>query len=229
MGAVTTFQRARSPEQRDARRTAILSTAAELLSELPVAQLSLNELARRVGLAKSNVLRYFESREAVLLELLDAQQADWLAALDREPAPDGDTAARIEALATRVATSLAARPVLCDLVGAQAGVLEHNVSIEVAARHKRASIEHTRSLAGLVARTVPELGPAAAFELAGVAMLAAGALWAHSCPSAAMLAVYEAEPELAAFRLGFTEVLSEVLAVFASGLVARGPGLPAAP
>ena len=29
-----------------------------------MAELSLNELARRVGLAKSNVLRYFDSREA---------------------------------------------------------------------------------------------------------------------------------------------------------------------
>lgn len=36
-----------------------------MLSEMPVAKLSLNELSRRIGLAKSNVLRYFESREAV--------------------------------------------------------------------------------------------------------------------------------------------------------------------
>jgi hypothetical protein len=43
--------------------------AAAMLREMPVAELSLNELSRRVGLAKSNVLRYFETREAVLLEL----------------------------------------------------------------------------------------------------------------------------------------------------------------
>ena len=49
-----------------------------MLAEMPVAELSLNELSRRVGLAKSNVLRYFESREAVLLELLDAAWRDWL-------------------------------------------------------------------------------------------------------------------------------------------------------
>jgi len=49
--------------------------------EMPVADLSLNELSRRVGLAKSNVLRYFESREAVLLELLDSAWRDWLARL----------------------------------------------------------------------------------------------------------------------------------------------------
>src|SRR6185295_16951299 len=53
----------------------ILDTAAAMLEEMPVSELSLNELSRRVGLAKSNVLRYFDSREAVLLELLDSQAA----------------------------------------------------------------------------------------------------------------------------------------------------------
>ena len=58
-----------SDEQRAIRSQAILDTAAAMLTEMPVAQLSLNDLSRHVGLAKSNVLRYFESRAAVLLEL----------------------------------------------------------------------------------------------------------------------------------------------------------------
>ena len=79
-----TFQRARSEEQREIRRRAILDTAAAMLDEMPVAEVSLNELSRRVGLAKSNVLRYFESREAVLLELLDDFLGSWLAELADE-------------------------------------------------------------------------------------------------------------------------------------------------
>src|SRR5712691_6205475 len=81
---VTMFQRARSEEQREVRRRAILDTAAAMLAEMPVAQVSLNELSRRAGLAKSNVLRYFESREAVLLELLDSAWQDWLAQLEQD-------------------------------------------------------------------------------------------------------------------------------------------------
>src|SRR3978361_234799 len=81
-----TFQRARSEEQRESRRRAILDTAAAMLTEMPVADLSLNELSRRVGLAKSNVLRYFESREAVLLELLHAASQEWLPPMQSEPA-----------------------------------------------------------------------------------------------------------------------------------------------
>src|SRR5262245_63828853 len=73
----TTFQRARSNEQRAIRSQAILDTAAAMLREMPVADISLNELSRRVGLAKSNVLRYFDSREAVLLELLAGSVGEW--------------------------------------------------------------------------------------------------------------------------------------------------------
>src|ERR1700749_161240 len=75
---MTVFQRARSAEQRQVRRRAILDTAAAMLEEMPVADVTLNELSRRVGLAKSNVLRYFESREAVLLQLLADSLHEWL-------------------------------------------------------------------------------------------------------------------------------------------------------
>src|SRR4051812_41170271 len=96
------FQRARSPEQRDARRRAILGAAAELLAEAPLAEISLRELARRVGLSKTNVVRYFETREAVFFALLNQSVGDWLAELPAE-LPDGDPAAVIDALARSLA------------------------------------------------------------------------------------------------------------------------------
>ena len=228
---MTTFQRARSEEQRDARRAAILDDRRRDAGRDAGGPARLNELARRVGLAKSNVLRYFESREAVLLELLDAAAGDWLADLEREPAPDGDAAARIEALAARRgAPRWRARPVLCDLVSAQAGGagaqrLDRGGGPAQAGRD-RAHPDPGR--AGRPDRAGARTG-APRCELAGATMLTAGALWAHSCPSAAMLAAYEAEPELAAFRLDFADLLTELLAVLATGLVARGPGPPAAP
>jgi tetracycline repressor-like protein len=52
--------------------------------------------------------------------------------------------------------------------------------------------------------------------------MTAGALWPHTQPSAAMLAAYDADPELAALRLDFTETLREVLEVMSAGLLARG-------
>src|SRR5437660_1655540 len=129
--SVVMFQRARSEEQRQARRQAILGAAAAMLAEMPVAEVTLNELSRRAGLAKSNVLRYFESREAVLLELLDSAWQDWLGQLEEELAGAvvaGDpVASRADQLAAAVAASLAARPLLCDLISAQAAGPERNV------------------------------------------------------------------------------------------------------
>ena len=219
------FQRARSEEQREARRQAILGAAAAMLAEMPVAEVTLNELSRRAGLAKSNVLRYFESREAVLLELLDSAWQDWLAQLDSELA-DGVVAgdpvpSRADQLAAAVADSLAARPMLCDLISAQAAVLERNVSPQVAAQYKRASIAGISALGALLLRSVPELGEPDAFRLAGAAVMTTAAVWPHTQPSAAMLAAYASDPALAAMRLDFTGTLREVLEVLTAGLLAR--------
>ncbi|MET4924227.1 TetR family transcriptional regulator [Streptomyces sp. PSRA5] len=220
-----TFQRARSEEQRAQRRQAILDTAASMLTEMPVAQVSLNELSRRVGLAKSNVLRYFESREAVLLELLDAACREWLEHLDAALPSGMDAGAplpeRGDRVAAVLAASLADRPVLCDLTGAQAAVLERNISPAVAAEFKRTAIVNVRALAGLVRAQVPELGGEDATRFAAVCVLTTGAVWTHAQPSAAMLAVYEADPALAAMRIDFTATLREVLEIMLSGLLAR--------
>ena len=222
---VTNFQRARSEEQREQRRQAILRTAAAMLTEMPVAEVSLNELSRRVGLAKSNVLRYFESREAVLLELLDLANGMLLADLEVDLAaavdPDAGVRERVDAVAAVLASALGDRPMLCDLAGAQAAVLERNVSAEVAARYKRAAIAGAESLAGLVRRHVPELDGEGALLFAGIVLLTSGAVWAHTHPSAAMLEAYAADPSLAAVRLEFTGTLRLILEVALSGILAR--------
>ncbi|MFC9651803.1 MULTISPECIES: TetR family transcriptional regulator [unclassified Streptomyces] len=221
----TPFQRARSEEQRAVRRQAILDTAAAMLTEMPVAQVSLNELSRRVGLAKSNVLRYFESREAVLLELLDTALREWLELLDDALATAVDTAGgpyeRGDQLAGAFAETLAARPVLCDLVSTQAAVLERNVSPRIAAEYKHATLANASVMARLIRAYVPELDENDAMRYAAAAFLLTGAIWTHAQPSAAMLAAYEADPALAALRMDFTATLREQLEVAASGLLAR--------
>ena len=246
---MATFQRARSEEQREVRRRAILDAAAAMLAEMPVAQVSLNELSRRVGLAKSNVLRYFESREAVLLELLDSAWQEWLAGLAEAlgaaagagaagdagglgAAGDADSAGgaggspddRGDQLAAELATSLASRPVLCDLISAQAAVLERNVSPQVAAQYKRAAVANVTALSRLVLACVGELGEHGAGRFAAATVLVAGAVWPYAQPSAAMLAAYQADPALASMRLDFTATLREVLETLIAGLLARSSG-----
>lgn len=217
-----TFQRARSAEQREIRRRAILDTAAAMLDEMTVAEVTLNELSRRVGLAKSNVLRYFESREAVLLELLDVSLESWLAELAGELAAGIEASAAPEARAGQLAEvlsrSLADRVVLCDLFGAQGGVLEHNVSVEVVKRHKRSALTRLAAMVELVQGHVPELGDGAqTFCL--MSLVSAGALSAYVPPPPSLVAAYADEPALCvlhlelrdALRVSFTSALLGVL------------------
>ncbi|WP_215542773.1 TetR/AcrR family transcriptional regulator [Amycolatopsis sp. CA-230715] len=224
---MTSFKRARSEEQRVERRRKILDTADAMLAEMPVSQLSLNELSRRVCLAKSNVLRYFESREAVLLELLDRATREWLIAITTalEDGVDAEKPLRErgDQVAAVMADSLAAHPRLCDLVSAQASVLEHNVSPAAVAKYKHALTDQFSQFATVLLRHVPELGEDA-MRFVAMGGMVAGTIWTHARPSAAVLAAYEADPELAAWRIDFVSTLRETLSVLLTGFLARSAG-----
>jgi AcrR family transcriptional regulator len=217
------FVRAHSPEQREVRRTAILDTARAMLNEMPVADITLNGLSRRACMAKSNVLRYFESREAVLLELCAAALAEWVDALDRTLADAIDPAdpltGRTDRVADVIAASLAARPTLCDLMSAQAAVLERNISTDTVLAYKRASVANVERLAALVLRHLPELGQERAERFTTLAALMATAVWTHSQVPPAVVAAYEADESLRAFRLDFTTELRDALQIILAGLV----------
>ncbi len=220
------FQRARSEEQREIRRQAILDTAAAMLDLMPVSEVTLNELSRRADLAKSNVLRYFESREAILLELLDRAARRWLSELPGQLAagvpPDGTPRERADQLAVVLARSVAPQRQLCDLLSAQASVLEHNVSADVVARYKPGDVRQP----GGPDRTRPGV-PARARRRRGVegvrhaSMVFMGALWSYTQHPASVLAAYEADPSLAVLRLDFAAALEEALATLFTGSLAR--------
>jgi AcrR family transcriptional regulator len=225
LGHVTTFRRARSDEQREQRRQAILSVAAAMLREMPVADLSLNELSRRVGLAKSNVLRYFESREAVLLELYDTAWKAWLERLDSTMPPasaEGDSRTRYERVAATLTTSLVADPLLCELISVSASVLERNISPEVARRHKLASIANLDRMAARLCSSLPELSSDGAWRAAAGTLLSVSGIWPLTNPTEAMLCVYE-DPQLALMRVDFASTLREALSVFLAGCLVRWP------
>ncbi len=224
----TTFQRARSDEQRALRSQAILDTAAAMLAEMPVADISLNELSRRVGLAKSNVLRYFDSREAVLLELLAGSSREWIAHLaDELPSAVRRRAGfrrRAEEVAAAIAASLVERPVLCDLMSSQAAVLEHNVSVEAVTAFKLASLADAEVLAGIVRDALPELGEEDSWRYLTGLWLTSSALWAYARPPEAVVQACAADERLQRARLDFRGTLADHLTTLAIGLQARAAG-----
>ena len=213
------FQRARSEQQRAIRREAILTTAARMLATTRVSELTLNELARQVGLAKSNVLRYFESREAVLLELYDREYRSWLDTLETALAG----VANAEDVADAIADSVVQRPVFCDLCASAPGVLEHNVSGEVARDYKLAAIANAERLGELVLPRIGNLTREAGITFVGGMNLIIGGTWAATQPSPGMAAAYVAYPDLLAMQWDLRVAIRELTATILIGLLNREP------
>lgn len=168
------------------RRTAILAGAREMLAEKNVADISLRELSGRVGLAKSNVLRYFDSREAIFLEILDEEFTGWLADLQtRLGRPRARKANYVNEIrvATAVADSLTERQLLCELVGSMAGVLERNISFEFARDFKARAMARITELATLVATQLPWLPHEFAAFFAEAALTLAAGMYPFSVPT----------------------------------------------
>jgi AcrR family transcriptional regulator len=220
----STFQRARRPEQVEARRYAILTVAGRMLNDRRAADISLRELSDQVGLAKSNVLRYFDSREAIFLEILDA---DWVAWLDDvEPrldalaqAPATGPYAREESVATLLAESLLDRPRLCDLISAMATELERNVPTEFARSFKLRASANSARLAAMIRRTLPILAADDAGHFVGAVVVIVAGLWPHAQPTEVVAAVTA--------ELGYPNSADMVRSGLGEGLVNQLVGLTA--
>ncbi|OBK87428.1 TetR family transcriptional regulator [Mycolicibacter heraklionensis] len=109
------FARARNEAQRQDRLTQLTVATRELLTHTRATALTLGDVAVAAGLAKSGILRYAGSREALLLRVMHDEHLVWIEALAGElprTAP-----------ATALARTLAAHPVLCDLIAASPALI----------------------------------------------------------------------------------------------------------
>jgi AcrR family transcriptional regulator len=196
-----------------------------MLAERPVADISLRELSDRVGLAKSNVLRYFDSREAIFLEVLDVTWQSWLDDVDtalRDLAVAPGDYARETAVARTVAASLADRRLLCELMSTMGAVLERNISREFARVFKRRAVDNTARLAALVTRELPALDADRSTHFAGAVLVLIAGLWPYANPTEEVAAV-TAEMGMPHGADLFTSALSDGLVYQLIGLIAA-PG-----
>jgi AcrR family transcriptional regulator len=213
------FQRARNPEQREARRGAILEVAAELLNEMPLSDISLRELSRRVGLSKTNVVRYFETREAIFFELLNQALDEWLDELPAELpiAVSGDPASPASVV-DAWARSVARRPLICELWSSLGTELERNISTAAVRTFKLANAQLQGRLAELVRERIPALTAPASRELVSLSIVLMAGLWPFANPSPSVAEAVQ-DPALAHFRVDFADRLSRALLVTVTGLL----------
>lgn len=193
-----------------------------MLDESGSAGVSLRELSREVGLAKSNVVRYFPTREAVFLAVLIDDWRVWLTAVEANlPVVDRRRRARTRALTftTAVASTLAEHPRFCDLIVACQTVLEHNVPAPTAREFKTAALDHLTRLASLAQAQLPELADEPAFAFAGITWALTAGAWPMAHPAAVVAEVLE-DAALAPLKVEFVPALAAALQATLLGMLA---------
>ena len=217
MTTAESFQRARRPEQKMRRQAAILSAARELALRDGVRKVSLADIAARAGVHKSALLRYFETREQIFLELTAEAWRDWADAMHAGL----DTAAVGSAglVADVIARSFGNRPLLCDLVAHTPLNLERNVSPEAVRRYKMTSLGTVNEAASLVQRVLPDLTLAECTEFVATLASLAGAVWQMANPAPALAELYASDPALAQACVDLTPRLRRAAQVLLAGLI----------
>jgi AcrR family transcriptional regulator len=231
-----TYQRARRPEQKLERRDAILGAARELALRDGVRAVSLADIAARVGIHKSALLRYFETREQIFLELTAAAWREWTAALHAELDPaaagpaksgshgPGSPGTGWPALVADVfARSFGDRPLLCDLIAHTPLNLERNVSAETVRRYKLTSLAAVDEAAALVRRVLPGLTLAECGEFVAALASLAGAVWQIANPAPALAELYASDPAQSRACVDLTPRLRRTAEILLAGLIPSRP------
>ena len=208
------FQRARSSAAKQLRETAILDAARALGAQRGIRQITLTEIADAVGMHKSALLRYFETREQIFLRLTADGWREWSAALRAEldgmAGPEvaavadpvaagegGSDPAAMAGVAAAFAGTLAARGFFCDLLAQAPLNLERHVSVEAVRAFKLVTLTEVGAIVTAVRRLLPGLTEPEGIDLVAAATSMSGAFWQMATPGPELATLYRSDPRLA--------------------------------
>jgi AcrR family transcriptional regulator len=192
---VPDFQRARSAAAKRQRESAILAAARELGAERGIRQITLTDIGEAVGMHKSAMLRYFETREEIFLRLTADGWREWSAALRADL--DGLAAATPAAVARKFASTLAARGLFCDLLAQAPLNLERRVSLDTVRAFKLVTLAEVEAIVAAVRRLLPGLTERDSVDLIAAATAMSGAFWQMATPGPEVAALYRSDPRFA--------------------------------
>ena len=223
--ASETFLRARRPEQKQRRREEILAAARELALAGGVRSVSLAGIAARAGVDKSALLRYFETREQIFLELTAREWVPWVQALhDGLDGVAPGLAGAPDLVADVVARSFGDRPLFCDLLAHTPLNLERNVSPEAVRGYKLISLASVGEAAGVVRRVLPDLTERECLEFISAIASLAGSVWQIANPVPALAALFASDPALAHACVDLVPRLRRTAEILLAGLIPSRPG-----
>jgi AcrR family transcriptional regulator len=227
------YERARTPEAKQERVATILLAARTLALSRGIRAVTLTDIAAEVGMHKSTMLRYFETREEIFLRLAASEWEEWAVEMVRKfsalhvPSTTNpeDMPGRASAAAHLLASSLVARPLFCDLLAQTPLNLERGVSFETVREFKLVAIASS----GTVKTALEEWFPlkwSDASNVVGTAVGLAGAFWQMAAPGTQLQEFYLSDALL--FHVAFDvesrlhDVLTALIVGYASGSTFEG-------
>jgi AcrR family transcriptional regulator len=209
-------QRARSADAKHQREQSILDAAARLGAERGIRQVTLTEIAQAVGMHKSAMLRYFETREQIFLKLTAAGWQEWSANL-RDRLGHLQPRAESGAVAEAFAETLTARPMFCDLLAQAPLNLERNVSLDSVRSFKLVTLDEVAAISAELHRLL-DLTEQQAVDVIATATSLAGALWQMATPGPEVQALYRSDPRLAHAVVEVGPRLTRILTALLAGI-----------
>ena len=193
MVSTKAFLRARRPEHKRQRYEAILDAAGELAVQNGVGAVSLADIASRVGMHKSALLKYFGTREEIFLRLSEGEWQEWAAAVTVELHGGDAATGRVPEILAR---SVAQRPLFCQLLIYSPLALEHNVSLDAARSAKVTAMRAAGAVADVLHQALPTLSRTACFDLLAATGVVAAGLWQAAHPSPVIAALHAELPPM---------------------------------
>lgn len=221
--------RAITDEKKSERWGKILDTAFQLFSKSAYPQVSMDQVARKAGLAKGTVYLYFKSKEQLFFALKSREYDRWFEEIEaeletrlKETRPQRRPEDRITTFTDLIRKSLENRKDRIRLIVSLHNALEHTIEFtDILDFHHRLG-RHLLKTGTLLERFFPFLPRGQGVRL--LMYLKAGVIGlSHVAePSPLLQQVSQhPEPELSVFRMTFSEQLSDMLGTLLQGFMRR--------
>ncbi|KZK85127.1 Fatty acid metabolism regulator protein [Pseudovibrio sp. Ad13] len=211
------FKRARKDEQKAARRENILKMAKELCSQKGVMNWSLNELGKHAAVNKSNLYRYFGSREEILMTLMHEEMCLFV---DNFQNNVSQRTVSIEDLSKIITDQYCEQPFLCELLCISASFLEHNTHLEAIKKIKLQGLGLYERVATKIAEAMNGSSKEDGQKIAFTSALLVSGLWPMASPSNPIRELSQFEG-LEWLNLSFRDELFDAIYTYIIGLQAK--------
>lgn len=213
------WQRARTDEKKNERKEAIYNAAFSLFKTKGYDKVSFNAIAVEAGFTKSNMYRYFSSKDDIFLSVFADLFSIWvddfsqqLLLLEQEVEANSFAKAWVD--------SLLRQPKLLDLMPILFTSLERNSSFEQLLEFKRLSMNLLYRLTLDITRIYPGIEGENAFKLLTLSYAATANSWAATMQSEALKKVYQLD-EFQVLKPDFEKDLITSIEIIIKGLKAN--------